>query len=838
MFPGVFSLACEPAAPEGPSVSALPSPDRTEGLSSIEEALTVGGCQCASSGTCADLTYSDKPANNVYYVTTFGGPGDGQNMACGKSTQNGTWAYVADKQRWYCGAKVIVINPNNNKSCIAEVADCGPNRCVEEAACFCGCGGHFPILDVSPYITQYLFGISSSGWSEKRKVIAYQVDSSTPIGCPGGTPAPTDPHLEIQVKSQDIPEQARDFRPEGSSANIFDAYEGQTWTMDVWVQNLADGSATKDGVIVGYWFESPWLVPVHYDIYTDWPAKDQKTWKVNDSNSEPSNPPHDNPPTSGKMNIYAMSPGETKRISFTVKAAQYSIGDADHPDLRAWIWHSADYYGEQTSWDDPVEHNDAGKLLRAYFQTDIYSHTRWEFNATQPETEGWTAGNAVDQLFVNTGAKCLAAHAAGGDPYVVGPVTTFDGGVLKGIEMRIRSYEGPVDGAIYFATGGGFSEERVRHFVAPGDGQFHTVTVSMAGLATWTGTITRLRIDPAPSAWNWYDLDSVRVVPSVTGTSGDSDGDGWLVAPPGADCDDGKASVHPGAAEICDGLDNDCGGTVDDGFDVGAPCTAGVGECAVQGVKACLADGSRTACDAVPIRPSPETCDGLDNDCDGQTDEDFMLGALCSAGKGECEAFGIVVCAQGGSGSTCSAVAGEPSPEVCDGKDNDCDGATDEGVCVACKPGTFKACTTPEGEPGLMLCGLDALFGACLAGSTANDGGPEPVEEATGDHGPIVESQDAGEDLPQQNEIQDQAAPEPATQQDQAGLEDGRDDDASSDRGSGGGGGGGCSAGGHAAPGVQFLLAFWMLAAAHTRRRSLRTDPSVLRKHPVHTSDS
>ncbi len=173
-----------------PPVSSIPEPERTEDLTSLEGALTVGGCQCPSwhpGVTCAELTYSDIPPDNVYYVTTFGGPGDGQDMwICGhKTTDNGSWPYVADYQRFGCG-KVLIKNPATNKSCVGEVADCGPNRCVEEAACFCGCASHHPILDVSPFITQYLFGISSSGWSERRKVIAYAVDPSTPIGCPGG----------------------------------------------------------------------------------------------------------------------------------------------------------------------------------------------------------------------------------------------------------------------------------------------------------------------------------------------------------------------------------------------------------------------------------------------------------------------------------------------------------------------------------------------------------------------------------------------------------------------------------------------------------------------------
>ena len=81
--------------------------------------------------------------------------------------------------------------------------------------------------------------------------------------------------------------------------------------------------------------------------------------------------------------------------------------------------------------------------------------------------------------------------------------------------------------------------------------------------------------------------------------------------------------------------------------------------------------------------PSEEICDGKDNDCDGQTDEGELwgnLGQSCSAGVGACEAAGTLTCnLQSPAGAlTCSAVATTPGSEVCtDGVDNDCDGVSD-----------------------------------------------------------------------------------------------------------------------------------------------------------------
>ena len=73
--------------------------------------------------------------------------------------------------------------------------------------------------------------------------------------------------------------------------------------------------------------------------------------------------------------------------------------------------------------------------------------------------------------------------------------------------------------------------------------------------------------------------------------------------------------------DICDGIDNDCDGTVDGGFDVGDPCSVGVGACESTGLTVCTADGSGVTCGADPGDPTAEVFDGVDNDCNGDTDE-------------------------------------------------------------------------------------------------------------------------------------------------------------------------------------------------------------------------
>ena len=155
----------------------------------------------------------------------------------------------------------------------------------------------------------------------------------------------------------------------------------------------------------------------------------------------------------------------------------------------------------------------------------------------------------------------------------------------------------------------------------------------------------------------------------------------WGVKVCKADTSGTECSVEPLAptVELCDALDNDCDAEVDELFDVGAGCVSGIGQCMTAGVRECAQDGSGTLCTAVPLAPQDELCDVLDNDCDGKADEDFLLGAPCVEGVGECENIGELVCHESQADVVCSVEAGSVTDEVCDGKDNNCDGQIGEG---------------------------------------------------------------------------------------------------------------------------------------------------------------
>ena len=103
----------------------------------------------------------------------------------------------------------------------------------------------------------------------------------------------------------------------------------------------------------------------------------------------------------------------------------------------------------------------------------------------------------------------------------------------------------------------------------------------------------------------------------------DADRDGFTVAQ--GDCDDSNRDVYPDAPERCDGIDNNCSGRADENFIIlGTPCSAGIGECQAGGVWQCNSTRDDVSCSAVPLDP-PEAIDifgdGLDNNCNGETDE-------------------------------------------------------------------------------------------------------------------------------------------------------------------------------------------------------------------------
>jgi N-acetylmuramoyl-L-alanine amidase len=207
----------------------------------------------------------------------------------------------------------------------------------------------------------------------------------------------------------------------------------------------------------------------------------------------------------------------------------------------------------------------------------------------------------------------------------------------------------------------------------------------------------------------------------------DADGDGFgsssskcLCGPGGdntssnsSDCNDNLASTKPGAAELCNGQDDNCAGGIDEGFVLGAVCTAGTGACKVTGQIVCSLDGKATACSAQAGGTTTEACNDLDDDCDGVTDDgcDDDNDDYCDASKAW---TGSKTCPKGkGDCSDSDATRNPGAVETCNGKDDNCDGKTD---------GMTQACSSACGA-GTQVCSA-GTWGTCSATAPQCTSGP------------------------------------------------------------------------------------------------------------------
>ncbi len=188
------------------------------------------------------------------------------------------------------------------------------------------------------------------------------------------------------------------------------------------------------------------------------------------------------------------------------------------------------------------------------------------------------------------------------------------------------------------------------------------------------------------------------------------------------DCD---GSVDEGVRRLCglcedeigeeecgDGFDNDCDGNVDEacpcseGLELcypGPPEAMGVGECFV-GSRGCDATGEFwEACEGF-VLPSVEVCDGLDNDCDGSVDVRPNGCSVCGASAEECDGLDNDCDGQIDEGllNECGECLADVTPEetlgseFCDGLDNDCDGLIDEGLLNECGTCDDESCSECE----------------------------------------------------------------------------------------------------------------------------------------------
>jgi hypothetical protein len=240
----------------------------------------------------------------------------------------------------------------------------------------------------------------------------------------------------------------------------------------------------------------------------------------------------------------------------------------------------------------------------------------------------------------------------------------------------------------------------------------------------------------------------------------DADGDGygnpeasqtWCAQPVGyvtdnTDCIDSNGAVHPGAVEVCNGLDDDCNGQTDEGLtakfyqdkDADGYGDGTVSKTACGGPTGYVSNNSDCNDANAAVHPgATEICDGLDENCNGQTDEGLATATYFQDADGDGyggPAVSKVWCAppigyvaDGADCDDASAAVHPGAAEVCNGIDDNCDGATDEGVnCGDGNDCTADTCAGVSGCAHVALAndatcsdGLACTTESCQAGVCA-----------------------------------------------------------------------------------------------------------------------
>jgi len=329
---------------------------------------------------------------------------------------------------------------------------------------------------------------------------------------------------------------------------------------------------------------------------------------------------------------------------------------------------------------------------------------------------------------------------------------TFDGqaaGDAAGTALAVADFTGdgyadvaidvPGDDSFFDADTG-----YVALFVGSSAGLADTPDLVFVGHYTGFGADNSLAAITSPDGDGTPDLGWGVPLTSSYGGSGvwvydldDNDGDG---ASRFFDCDDGDATIGPLGVETPNGRDDDCNGIVDDlptwwyldadGDGYGDDSSAIASDVAVDG--RVLVGGDCDDTNAAVNPDAAETCDGLDNNCDGETDEDGATDGspyyVDADGDGYGTGVAVLRCAAEAGWATeagdCNDGDVEVSPgadELCNGRDDNCDGTVDEDSAVDAGTWYTDGDSDGYGDPASAMTACTQPDGTIAVGGDCND---------------------------------------------------------------------------------------------------------------------
>ena len=393
----------------------------------------------------------------------------------------------------------------------------------------------------------------------------------------------------------------------------------------------------------------------------------------------------------------------------------------------------------------------AAHTLTGPFDDTVASYTTVT-NGTMETHSGTVLGTWVDYYSGKLGYDSRGPYAGSGAAGLLDQSWSHTGAgvALQQTVSVTRGASYVLSGYVYNAIVGGgnaYLDLADQSYAQADGGSGDCGSLSTSGAATWqfvycqftassssSSVTVRTVVDGTVNPGSYAFFDQVALTPAASfsppeSLSTDDDGDGYSEL--ASDCDDGDASLHPGAAEYCDGVDEDCDGIADEGAVDAATWYQdgdGDGYGGTIALAACTQPSgylaTSTDCDDADTSVHPgasEHCDGVDEDCDGTVDDgavDMATWYLDGDGDGYGGAATSIACTQPSghlaTSTDCADADATIHPgaaEWCNGVDDDCSGVIDDSYALDALPWhpdldgdgygdattTWTACTAPSG---------------------------------------------------------------------------------------------------------------------------------------------